>query len=1259
MADKKILFQLEIQGTDVSVRTIEELRAAIKATNDELSKTEIGSEEYRKLERQLGVLKNTQKDVTDSARIAQRQLESSAETGATTYRALNAQLVNARALFKELTDEERRGQVGENLRLEIQRLDKELRDIDASIGQFQRNVGNYSGGIRDAFAQISPALGQAIPGFTQLNAASTLVLDGISQIGQSATATGKLLAGAFIGLQVAGAILDGVQAVREFTGEINTLRGQLGQLSNESDAAIDAATARAQAIKETFSVGAEETIQAANAINKAFSDVDLNQALDLIKNGFLSGANAGGQLLDVLREYPRLFDQMGFSAEEFLTIQAKAGQEGVFSDKGVDAVKEFGIRIREQTVATRTSLEEAFGREFTQNLFENLNAGTITVRDALVRVSTKLKETELPAKQLQQVITNTFGGPGEDAGDEFLKSLSDIDKGLSATIDTTDEYTRRLQEQVAAEEALAQSKVEVTKKLNEFTVGTQTLGTQVKTFGIDLFGKFLDAIRPVTDAFGRAREKVSEFLRNIGLLSREGSAVNTILNGIGAVLSVIGNVIGFVVNRFSDLLGAFNQMAQSSAVLRAAFSAIGTPIRFLIELLSNLPATFAGIVEVAKQAGRNIGFFFSGLVVEAQIAAAELAKLNPFNQNDDQISAQIAALRGKRAEIQSAGKSLAEAFKTGFESVPKPKAAIETPAGEIAPTSGAPTTGGAGTSAAFSTTEQQKANDAAEKAAQEAQERYTNQRIELLRSLAKRLADATIESISDRYEKEIETERANFENLKAELSRQEQTLIEQQKAAREKVVTGFGAKSAEVSGFDAKAAADLEAFREQARQVTEQNERNHLARIEQIRTEAANDQNAIQLERLKNQISQRDAALVSSERDLQNQLNQQIQAVLNSTDFTDAAKQEILVAIKFKADQAGLREQLNAIDDEVELLQGRLDEISSGDATSASIAEFEFISGKIDELQAKRIQAEKDYTQSVATESQTRLSTRLQESEQAIQTAGQIVSIIGQFQQAEYQREIENLNEKEQARQRSIQSIEEALKTATGAEKKQLEARLKNEQQALKAVQESKEATEKEERKRQKTFAIIQAVINTAAAVVKTLGTLGVPAGIPAAVLAAALGAAQIAVIAAQPAATGRLVGADIPGQKPGLVVMAQNIPELSNGDNVLATLKRGEVVLNKKQQAALGGAPAFRAIQVPGFAEGGVAGSVISAPDISGTSASERVRFLEKISGQLADGIAATNARIDRMRAYVVSEDVSDDLAETAAIQAKATLGE
>lgn len=43
-----------------------------------------------------------------------------------------------------------------------------------------------------------------------------------------------------------------------------------------------------------------------------------------------------------------------------------------------------------------------------------------------------------------------------------------------------------------------------------------------------------------------------------------------------------------------------------------------------------------------------------------------------------------------------------------------------------------------------------------------------------------------------------------------------------------------------------------------------------------------------------------------------------------------------------------------------------------------------------------------------------------------------------------------------------------------------------------------------------------------------------------------------------------------------------------SNGDNLLATIKTGEVILNQRQQNALGGPSTFRRIGVPGFADGG-----------------------------------------------------------------------
>lgn len=44
-----------------------------------------------------------------------------------------------------------------------------------------------------------------------------------------------------------------------------------------------------------------------------------------------------------------------------------------------------------------------------------------------------------------------------------------------------------------------------------------------------------------------------------------------------------------------------------------------------------------------------------------------------------------------------------------------------------------------------------------------------------------------------------------------------------------------------------------------------------------------------------------------------------------------------------------------------------------------------------------------------------------------------------------------------------------------------------------------------------------------------------------------------------------------------------------SNGDNILATVKTGEVILNERQQAMLGGDATFRRMGVPGFATGGI----------------------------------------------------------------------
>jgi hypothetical protein len=94
-----------------------------------------------------------------------------------------------------------------------------------------------------------------------------------------------------------------------------------------------------------------------------------------------------------------------------------------------------------------------------------------------------------------------------------------------------------------------------------------------------------------------------------------------------------------------------------------------------------------------------------------------------------------------------------------------------------------------------------------------------------------------------------------------------------------------------------------------------------------------------------------------------------------------------------------------------------------------------------------------------------------------------------------------------------------------------------------------------------------------------------------------------------------------------------------SNGDNILATVRTGEVILNQRQQAALGGSATFKRIGVPGFADGGL------VSNISLANASRQLDvndILNKMSAQktvlvLQDFEAAAFSKFDADRAAVV----------------------
>ena len=136
--------------TQESISSVKELKAAINDCKDKLVAMSMSmgdaakdTEEYKE---QVNQLQGYQHTLNDVMAVTKQK----AEVVAGSYNDLNAQLVAARKEWKNMTKEQREADaaMGEGGVLgKIQGLDKQLKEMDAGMGQYQRNVGDYAGQI--------------------------------------------------------------------------------------------------------------------------------------------------------------------------------------------------------------------------------------------------------------------------------------------------------------------------------------------------------------------------------------------------------------------------------------------------------------------------------------------------------------------------------------------------------------------------------------------------------------------------------------------------------------------------------------------------------------------------------------------------------------------------------------------------------------------------------------------------------------------------------------------------------------------------------------------------------------------------------------------------------------------------------------------------------------------------------------------------------------------------------------------------------
>ncbi|HYG03015.1 MAG TPA: phage tail tape measure protein [Chryseosolibacter sp.] len=285
---------------------------------------------------------------------------------------------------------------------------------------------------------------------------------GIKQIG-------GMIAGAF----AVGSIVAAGKQVFEFSQKIGELRNKLQSLGLEGQTLVDA-TAKAKAISETFNLDFDKLLESARAVSKEMG-IGIPQALDMIRDGY---AQTGSEeFLDMLREYPAQFATVGATADEAFAVITQSINEGIYSDKGADAIKEAGLRLREMTPATRDALT-AIGIS-SEEIQSSIANGSLTTFQAIQKVSQKLAGFKDDSKQVGQVLADVFGGAGEDAGIRFVKMLGDANLSFA-------DMTNNVNETVKAQLHLTQANEDLNKVWVQMFGGSSTMWTELKADLIDI-----------------------------------------------------------------------------------------------------------------------------------------------------------------------------------------------------------------------------------------------------------------------------------------------------------------------------------------------------------------------------------------------------------------------------------------------------------------------------------------------------------------------------------------------------------------------------------------------------------------------------------------------------------------------------------------------------------------------------------------------------------------------------------------------------
>lgn len=536
--DIKVKYEDAIYGIIRYKEKIDQLKASIKDLQQQEKDKTITTNEMKV---QTEAINATIKEYQYNVRTLRKEVQNSIrqeEQQEGSLKSMRAELSNLTKAYSEMSKAERDSAKGKELQNHINALTDDIKEVEEGIQLYQRSVGNYKNAITEAIFGNS-RFGASLQAIVDMAGKSDGLIGQLStRIGAFKTTVLELFTNPYF-LAMAGVagvgmafkwwydynkgLMEATRLTQQFTGltgdEMKSVRNEVLAVSN------------------TFGLEFTETMQSANTMSKAFG-ISVSDSLKIMQDGLVSGANANGEFLDTIKEYPRYFKEAGLNAEEMVAISTQATKEGIFSDKGVDTIKEGNLRLREMTTATAAALD-GIGISSKQ-VQKDLQDGNKTTFQVMQEVANKLKELPQSSAAVGSAIANIFGGPGEDAGLAYIEMLGNIELDMDKVKAKSGDIAKAQEDELNATKELQDAMA----SLFDYTGGGfETMKAQLSTI----------AKKSLTSVIKGVVQAINYFIDwyNDSLLLRG------IINALGTSFRLMWNAIKLVCNLGID---AFKRM---------------------------------------------------------------------------------------------------------------------------------------------------------------------------------------------------------------------------------------------------------------------------------------------------------------------------------------------------------------------------------------------------------------------------------------------------------------------------------------------------------------------------------------------------------------------------------------------------------------------------------------------------------------------------------------------------------------------------